>query len=385
MRRRTLYLSISATLSVAVAATACAPLFSPGEPQNRVDSPVVELGEALASRSKTQRHDRTPPRVDIAPPPRASSDEEDSDAGAMTVAVVSDMNGGYGSTSYTREVRRTVDWLTEDLEPDLVVSTGDHVAGQKRGLDYASMWDAFHETVTEPLKEAGIPFAPTPGNHDASAAPRYRRERQRFRREWRARRPSVEFVDQAHFPLRYAFEVGPALFVSIDATMPGRLPDRQFRWLEGVLSESDHRVKIVYGHLPLVPFAEGRESEILGSRRLEQLLRAEEVDMMLSGHHHAYYPGRRGSLRLVGMACLGGGARDLLGTDRRSRHSAVVLRVSRDGEIDVEAHYGEEMHKTVDREALPESLGDGRWRIWREDVGITSRRPGDRVAAAVTL
>lgn len=288
--------------------------------------------------------------------------------GPFTVAVVSDLNGSYGAKWYSGYVHDAVGWITGRLKPDLVVSTGDHVAGQKPGLDYAGMWDAFHEAVTEPLAEAGIPFAPTPGNHDASAAGGYRTERKRYEREWKKRRPNVEFVDQSHYPFRYAYEAGPALFVSINATVPGELSDEQFDWLKSVLENHDAKVKVVYGHLPLAPFAGRKKSETIGSKRLERMLKAQEVDLMLSGHHHAYYPGRRGDLQLVGLSCLGGGPRKLIGTDRRSRHGAVVLRIHDSGHIDVEARWGDEMRRHVDRTSLPPSIGQGQWQIRRLDL-----------------
>lgn len=38
-----------------------------------------------------------------------------------------------------------------------------------------------------------------------------------------ARRPKVDFVDGDGYPFRYAFRVGEALFVSLDATHVGHL------------------------------------------------------------------------------------------------------------------------------------------------------------------
>jgi hypothetical protein len=292
-----------------------------------------------------------------------------------TVAVVSDMNGSYGSTDYAEPVHRTVEWLTGGLQPDLVVSTGDHVAGQKQGLDYAAMWEAFHDAVTRPLQRAGIPFAPSPGNHDASPVEQFEQERRQYEREWRPNRPDVEFVGGGDFPFHYAFRAGPALFVALDATMPGRLPDEQFDWLASVLRNHDAETTVVYGHLPLAPFAEGKRDEALESERLERLLDETGVDVMLSGHHHAYYPGRRGDLRLVGLSCLGAGPRPLIGTDRRARRSAVVMQIHPDGQIEVDARTGERMQKHIDREELPRTVGTGRWKVWRDDLGGLNTNP----------
>jgi hypothetical protein len=54
------------------------------------------------------------------------------DAGeALRVAVISDLNGDYGSTDYEAEVDEAVSSICA-LNPDLVISTGDMVAGQRR-------------------------------------------------------------------------------------------------------------------------------------------------------------------------------------------------------------------------------------------------------------
>src|SRR5690606_38967607 len=144
---------------------------------------------------------------------------------------------------------------------------------------------------------------PTPGNHDASGYASFAAERAIFVDEWSARRPAVTFLDDAHYPLRYAFTMGPALFVSLDATTVGPLSSEQRAWLEAqLIAGADQPVKIVYGHLPLHPFAQGRESETLADAATEQLFVAHGVTAYVSGHHHAFYPGRRGALRVVSMA-----------------------------------------------------------------------------------
>ena len=65
---------------------------------------------------------------------------------------------------------------------DLVISAGDLIAGQKASLtapQVQAMWAAFDQSVRGPLAQAGIPFAFTLGNHDASL-PGDRREAQRL-------------------------------------------------------------------------------------------------------------------------------------------------------------------------------------------------------------
>lgn len=299
----------------------------------------------------------------------AASDGGAAQAGEeLRFAVVSDLNGRYGSTEYAPEVHESVRWLIDQVKPELVLSTGDMVAGQRAGLDYRAMWAGFHAAVTDPLTAAGIPLAVTPGNHDASAGDAFLGERMTFATQWRRRRPDLEFVDDRIYPLHYAFRMKGVLFVSLDATMVGPLDAAQVRWLREVFEANrDVRARIVFGHIPLYPVTQGREREILNDARLEALLNEFGVDLMLSGHHHGYYPGRRGSLRLVHMACLGSGPRKLVGSDARSPKGLAIVRVGPGGEVSVDA-FDPLTHEKVRREALPEFLNDVPQRIWRDDI-----------------
>ena len=117
----------------------------------------------------------------------------------IRVAVISDLNDSYGSVSYSPAVHSAVDALLA-LEPDLVLSTGDMVAGQMAGLDYEGMWAGFHAAVTDELDAADLPLAVTPGNHDASGYAGFEKEREIFVRTWRERKPS-EKREEA-WPLR---------------------------------------------------------------------------------------------------------------------------------------------------------------------------------------
>ena len=196
-------------------------------------------------------------------------------------------------------------------------------------------------------------------------------ERVHFVREWQDRVPDVKFVDRSFYPLYYAFEVGPALFISMDATTTGPIDNDQRVWLRGILERhKDKAVKIVYGHLPLYPIARGREHEILDDVGLEEMLVEYGVDMMITGHHHAYYPGKRDALRLLGMSCLGSGARRLVGTEEVSEQSIAVLEISSKGIESVEAYTGAEFGRRVERKKLPPSLNEqtAAWRIVRDDL-----------------
>jgi predicted MPP superfamily phosphohydrolase len=98
---------------------------------------------------------------------------------ATRIVVLSDFNKTYGSVSYDHSVNHALDYIAKTT-PDLVVSTGDMVAGQKSGLAYQKIWDAFHHLVSILLNNLNTPFAVTPGFHDASGYLRYKNERTIF-------------------------------------------------------------------------------------------------------------------------------------------------------------------------------------------------------------
>jgi hypothetical protein len=298
--------------------------------------------------------------------------------GALRVAVISDLNGAYGSTRYESTVPAAVQRIVE-LKPDLVISTGDMVAGQRLHPPLASeavtaMWSSFHATVTEPLAQARIPLAVTPGNHDASAYEAFALERETFRREWLARKPAVRFVDDAGFPFRYAFAAGDVLFISLDVTRVGAIDADQMRWLEQLLAREAARFRhrVAFSHLPVYPFTSGRETEVSADHELERLLAKHGVGMYLSGHHHAFFPGYRDGIRFVSQACLGAGPRALLGTSARSARAITLLEVADDGSLTVRALAAPDFRREIDRSTLPRSISSRFGTMIRDDLASSA-------------
>ena len=294
-------------------------------------------------------------------------------AGALRVAVISDLNGSYGSTRYEPGVREAVEGIIA-LKPDLVLSTGDMVAGQRlhpplEAAQVEAMWKAFHATVTEPIREAGIPLAVTPGNHDASEYPGFGSERARYGAEWQARRPALHFVDVSRYPFDYAFALQEVLFVSLDVTRVGALHPQQRQWLDAVLAEHAprYRHRVVFSHLPVHPFTQGRETEVSGDRELERLLAHHGVELYLSGHHHAFYPGYHAGIRYVSQACLGAGPRRLIGTTKPGLRAVTWLEF--DGEdVRIEARTGKGLAGRIDLATLPRAIHTSRATLLRDDL-----------------
>lgn len=290
-------------------------------------------------------------------------------ASALRVVVISDLNGSYGSTSYSKHIPVAIHRIIA-LKPDLVISTGDMVAGQRKPVlsesEVRAMWAAFHRVVSDPLAKAGIPLAVTPGNHDASAYGGFEGERRMFGEEWRARKPALDFSDDADYPFFYAFEMGGVRFASLDATTLGPLRGDQMARLTRVMAGSGPAV--TFSHLPLWPFAQKREREIIGDPALEALYHKLGVGLHLSGHHHVYYPGWKDGVAYVSQACLGGGARVLIGDSTRSERSFTVLEIEDDGLRSVTAFTGPNYRNPLDPTTLPQQVVSTKATLKRLDL-----------------
>jgi hypothetical protein len=263
------------------------------------------------------------------------------------------------------------------MRPDLVISTGDMVAGQRlhpplqRG-SVEARWSAFHALVSDPVRDAGIALAITPGNHDASAYDLFTLERAIYREQWRDRAQGLRFVDRADYPFHYAFAVADVLFVSLDATRVGAIDEAQRRWLEELLGREGgkYRHRVVFSHLPIHPFAQGRETEITADHDLERMLERHGVELYLSGHHHAFYPGYHGGIWHVGQACLGAGPRRLIGSAAVAARAVTWIEFGDDG-ISVRALPTPSLDRQVDLADLPPAITSRFATLVRDDL-----RPG---------
>lgn len=299
------------------------------------------------------------------------------------VAVISDMNGPYGSTAYGEEVGRAVALIRDEWQPDLVLAAGDLIAGQRPTLPDATvraMWAAFDSAVAAPLRTAGIPFGFTLGNHDASAYPAHGRDRAFAIEHWRApeHHPGVSFVDSVHFPLYYSFRQGPLFIIAWDATWEGTLSSTaMIDWLRAQLDSRvarDAPFRVVLGHLPLYAVAEGRNlpGEVLAEAdSLRSILEGHDVHTYISGHHHAYYPGRRGALELLHAGALGDGPRPLIGHVTPSPRTVTIMEfVASRGVVEYITFTldGEAAPRIVDTAALPPRIDSERGYVVRRDL-----------------
>ena len=259
--------------------------------------------------------------------------------GNLRLALISDLNGPYGSTIYSPTVATGLDLLSE-LKPDLVLCAGDMVAGQKISLtdsQLEAMWSSFQSTILNPLLQQGIGMIPTMGNHDASSQKWssqyvFARERHQAESFWarQKNRLGLEFIDAKQYPFQFSVKQ-PGLFVIVIDASSATVDQGQRQWLEQALtseSRSSDDCCVVMGHLPLTAISHGRDRAgecIEDAVNLTDLMQRHRVDLYLSGHHHAWYPGELRGQRLLSLGAMGNGPRRLLGTQRTSDPSLTLL------------------------------------------------------------
>jgi 3',5'-cyclic AMP phosphodiesterase CpdA len=302
--------------------------------------------------------------------------------------VISDLNGAYGSTDYDPEVDRAIALLPL-WNPDLVLCSGDMVAGQRTSLTRAqiqAMWTAFDRHVAAPLRAAAMPFGFTLGNHDGSGSRNasggftFQQERDLAAAYWTDPRhdPGVDFVDRQQFPFYYSFrqttDQGDVFFLVWDGST-SRIPPEQLAWVEATLASpaaQQAQLRVLMGHLPLYGIAEGRDrpGEVMNNAdALRQLLERYNVHTYISGHHHAYYPGHRGQLQLLHTGALGGGPRSLIsGNSPRTKTLTVVDVDFQHPDLTTYTTYAMNTLRPVATGTLPRLLTGHNGLVLRRDV-----------------
>ena len=254
------------------------------------------------------------------------------DRGDTRIVVIADMNESYGSTHYGRYVDSSLVWIKR-WEPHAIITAGDHIAGQSLSLDeenIRAMWKAFEENIGSPLHELGIPLGITMGNHDASRSGTFDHERKITKEYWTGRPHLLKMADSKNYPFYYSFSVNDLFVISWDASY-SIISDSERRWVQEQLKSDAARNasrRILTGHLPLYPVAEGRNrrGEILeDADELFEILRDNELDIYISGHHHAYYPAIKDGVLLLSSGAIGSGPRQLLGSDIEPRRSITII------------------------------------------------------------
>ncbi|MBT0810498.1 phosphodiester glycosidase family protein [Litoribacter ruber] len=254
--------------------------------------------------------------------------------GDLRLAVISDLNSGLGAADYEWQVDSIIQRIPRLWQPDMVVCGGDMVAGM--GISdpehLNKMWAGFDKHIAAPLRQANIPFAFTLGNHDGPRS--YPIEHQAAKEFWKdpEMETGLEFVDQSNFPNWYSFKKGNAFFISWEASSPV-INQENLEWLEEQLSSEEAQqaqYRFVMGHMPLYGVAQERDSKgnvLENPKKLRSILEEYGVHTYISGHQHAYYPGRRGDLELLNAGAAGSGPRGWLDMDFPPQHTVTIMDI----------------------------------------------------------
>ena len=296
--------------------------------------------------------------------------------------VISDLNSQYGSTEYEPEVDKAIA-LIPQWQSDLVLCGGDMIAGQKASLtksEIEAMWAAFDRHVAAPIRNYGVPFAFTIGNHDGSGAIKnqtliFEQERNLAKAYWQQHQQQLGlvFVDNANFPFYYSFQINDIFFLVWDASTQN-ISQQQLDWVQQTLNSAAARqasTKIAIGHLPLYPIATGKNKPgeyLANAEQLRSLLEQNQVLMYVSGHHHAYYPGKIGKLQLLHAGALGQGSRQLINSDLLPSQTLTILDLKFAPVIITYTTYDAKTWKLISHSSLPESIPTEYGSIIRQDL-----------------
>lgn len=297
----------------------------------------------------------------------------------IKILLISDLNDSYGSVSYSKEVHAIVE-RAKTIKPDIILCGGDMVAGQKASLTKTrldSMWYAFDQSVLSPIYQMGIPFGFTMGNHDASHS--YVLDRESASSFWalNKHKANLTFVDDTHFPYYFSYMKNNIFFISWDASS-AMIPEEVKSWMQQQLAmplATEARARIVLGHLPLyaIVASKNKNGEVLAQAdETLDFLKANQVDMYISGHQHAYYPATKEKVTLLHAGCLGGGPRPILGHDGQATKAYAILELPKHKNIEAMQITGYEPgnHRPIPLASLPDTVQGFNGVVYKLKPGI---------------
>lgn len=177
----------------------------------------------------------------------------------LRFAVIGDFGTGK-SPQY--DVGRQMAALHASAPLDLVLTVGDNMYGSQKPKDYVAKF----EKPFAGLLQNGVPFFATFGNHDDDG--------QRFY-------PRFNMNGARH----YTFARKDVRFIVLDTNL---LTDAQLKWADETLAATRERWRIASFHHPLYSNAGRHGSNVELRVKLEPLLRRHGVQVVFSGHDHAY-------------------------------------------------------------------------------------------------
>lgn len=254
--------------------------------------------------------------------------------GDLRIAVISDLNSGLGAANYEWQVDSIINRIPKIWQPDLVICGGDMVAGMgvSETAQLQKMWYGFKEHIIEPLHKEKIPFAFTLGNHDGPRS--YPVEHKFAKNFWKENinKTGLHFIDDTNFPNYYSFIAKNNFFVSWEASS-SKITEENLEWLEKQFQTPEAKKathRFVIGHMPLYSVAQERDSKgnvLENAKELQHLLEKFKVKTYISGHQHAYYPGKRGELEFLNTGAAGSGPRSWLTQSQKPVNTITIMDI----------------------------------------------------------
>lgn len=309
--------------------------------------------------------------------------------GNVRIAVISDLNSGLGAADYEWQVDSIINRIPNIWKPDLVISGGDMVAGMgiNDTLKLQKMWDGFDKHIAAPLRNAGIPFAFTLGNHDGPRS--HPIERNFTRNYWNKaeNKPALNFVDATHFPNYYSFVKNDIFFVSWEASSSEITPEN-LQWMKDQFktdTAKNAKLRFVMGHMPLYSSAQERDSQgnvLANSEELRRILEENNVHTYISGHQHAYYPAKRGNLELLNTGAAGSGERSWLTLDKKPVNTVTIMDIFHQKDTIVYSTYSIKEKNAADmqlfdQKELPSAMFGVNGHMLRRDIVSSKSATGN--------
>ncbi len=312
--------------------------------------------------------------------------------GDVRLAVISDLNSAYGSTDYRPEVIKGIGLLPE-WQPDMVLCGGDMVAGQSVNLsesEVEAMWSAFDDKILSPIRSSDLPFALTIGNHDGSSYQQngefvYVLDREETAKYWEGHQSDTDltFLEADGFPFYYSFKQKDIFYLTWDASS-ANVPPEQVAWAERALASPEAKnakLRIVLGHLPMYAVSQRRDrpGEYLNEAdALRQLLERHNVHTYISGHHHAYFPGKAGNLNTLHAGALGSGPKSLLTTTTAPFQTLTIMDVFLETASTVYTTYNMNTMEVVDPQMLPRQIVGPNGKELRQGIQLADLTPAEQ-------
>ena len=161
------------------------------------------------------------------------------------------------------EVAKQMETYRQAAGFDFVIMLGDNIYGGHEARDFAQKF----EVPYKPLLDAGVKFYASLGNHDdPKLEPLYKPFNMNGERY-------------------YTFKRGDIQFFALDSNY---MDARQMTWLEQNLKSSKEQWKICFFHHPLYNQGKTHGPDLDLRNQLSPLLKTYGVNVVFSGHEHAY-------------------------------------------------------------------------------------------------